>query len=263
MRARKFDIVDIDPFGSPAPFLDSGAFCARKGLFLTATDRATLSGVHRKTAFRKYHALPLKTEYHAEVGLRILLYAVACSLARYGKAMIPLLSYSSIHYYRIFVLVRKGVENADKMLEDVGHILHCLKCGYREVKKGVCSQKRECEKCGEKLVYCGPIWIGNYKDSEFCGRVAEKLRGGKFNSTPTALKLLSRLSSELDIPTCYDCHLIARRLSLSPPTMEKLLDALTKEGYKASKTHYGGTLFKTDAPLDVIEDVLIKLQNKK
>jgi len=52
----RFDIVDIDPFGTPVPYLDS-AFQALKNrglLAATATDLAPLCGVHAKACLRKY-----------------------------------------------------------------------------------------------------------------------------------------------------------------------------------------------------------------
>ena len=52
---RRFEVVDVDPFGTPAPYLDS-AFRAIKNnglLASTATDLAPLCGVHAKACIRK------------------------------------------------------------------------------------------------------------------------------------------------------------------------------------------------------------------
>ena len=49
----KFDFVDIDPFGSPAPFLNSAMHCIDPvgGIIgMTATDIGTLAGVYPKAA---------------------------------------------------------------------------------------------------------------------------------------------------------------------------------------------------------------------
>jgi len=53
---KRFDAIDIDPFGSPAPYLDSAIRALRNGglLCLTATDMAPLCGVHPKACIRKY-----------------------------------------------------------------------------------------------------------------------------------------------------------------------------------------------------------------
>ncbi len=71
---KRFDIVDVDPFGTPAPYLDS-AFRAIKNnglLASTATDLAPLCGVHAKACVRKYGGRPLRTEYCHELAVRLL-----------------------------------------------------------------------------------------------------------------------------------------------------------------------------------------------
>ena len=72
--SKRFDYVDVDPFGSPVTYLDSAMRTLRGGglLALTATDTAPLYGVHPKACLRKYGGKPLRTEYHRELGLRIL-----------------------------------------------------------------------------------------------------------------------------------------------------------------------------------------------
>ena len=74
----------------------------------------------RKQAYRNYSAVPLKTEYYPEMGVRILMGAVARTLAKYDKAMTPLLSYASAHYVRLFVSVKKGIKEADECLKRNG-----------------------------------------------------------------------------------------------------------------------------------------------
>ena len=67
----RFETVDLDPFGSPAPFLDSAIRSSRRYLFVTATDTAPLCGAHLKAGMRRYAAVPMNTDYHPEVGLRL------------------------------------------------------------------------------------------------------------------------------------------------------------------------------------------------
>ena len=77
LSSRRFGAVDLDPFGSPAPFTDAACRSAVRYLFVTATDTAPLCGAHLRAGMRRYFARPMNTEYHAEVGLRILLGFVA------------------------------------------------------------------------------------------------------------------------------------------------------------------------------------------
>ena len=70
-----FDYIDIDPFGSPNPFLDSAIKrLSREGILaVTATDTAPLCGTFPKACLRKYWAKPLRNELMHEIGLRILI----------------------------------------------------------------------------------------------------------------------------------------------------------------------------------------------
>jgi tRNA (guanine26-N2/guanine27-N2)-dimethyltransferase len=70
----RFDIVDIDPFGTPVPHLDCAVQAVRnRGLLaVTATDMAPLCGVHAKACVRKYGGKPMRTEYCHELAVRFL-----------------------------------------------------------------------------------------------------------------------------------------------------------------------------------------------
>ena len=70
----KFDVVDIDPFGTPTPYVESAATSLKAGgmICVTATDTSSLCGTYKKPCIRKYGAVPLKNEYCHETGLRIL-----------------------------------------------------------------------------------------------------------------------------------------------------------------------------------------------
>ena len=68
---KRFDIIDIDPFGTPAPYLDSALRAIRNNGLLasTATDLAPLCGVHAKACIRKYGGRPMRTEYCHELAV--------------------------------------------------------------------------------------------------------------------------------------------------------------------------------------------------
>ena len=83
--SKRFDIVDIDPFGTPAPFLSSAIRALRNHglLAATATDLAPLCGVHAKACFRKYGGKPLRTEYCHEIAIRLLAGCTAVLAAKH------------------------------------------------------------------------------------------------------------------------------------------------------------------------------------
>uniref|UniRef100_A0A453AP02 tRNA (guanine(26)-N(2))-dimethyltransferase n=1 Tax=Aegilops tauschii subsp. strangulata TaxID=200361 RepID=A0A453AP02_AEGTS len=72
---KEFDVVDLDPYGSPAAFLDSAVQCVADGgiLMCSATDMAVLAGGNAEVCFSKYGSYPVRGKYRHEMALRILL----------------------------------------------------------------------------------------------------------------------------------------------------------------------------------------------
>eukprot|EP00249_Psilotum_nudum_P016095 c25652_g1_i2 orf=298-1329(-) len=72
---KQFDVVDIDPYGSPSVFLDSAVQSVADGglLMCTATDMAVLCGNNGEVCYSKYGSYPLRGKYCHEMALRILL----------------------------------------------------------------------------------------------------------------------------------------------------------------------------------------------
>ena len=110
MHRGEFDVIDIDPFGTPSPFLDSAGYCSRRNslLCVTATDTSALCGTYKEPCIRKYNAKPYKSEYCHETGIRILAGFVALTLAKYSKSIEVKLSHSTEHYMRLYIEVKKG-----------------------------------------------------------------------------------------------------------------------------------------------------------
>merc|ERR1712113_1005456 len=73
---KQFDVIDLDPYGTAAPFLDAAVQAVSEGglLCVTCTDLAVLCGNQAEVCYSKYGAFPLKgTKYCHEMALRILL----------------------------------------------------------------------------------------------------------------------------------------------------------------------------------------------
>ena len=60
LQGQKFDIVDLDPFGSPVPFLDSAMRAVRDGglLCIVATDVSVFTGTERAACTPRYGVVP-------------------------------------------------------------------------------------------------------------------------------------------------------------------------------------------------------------
>jgi len=70
-----------------------------------------------------------------------------------------------------------------------------------------------------------------------------------------ARDLLRTLVAELDEPTHYDQHRLCKAWGRSATAMAAFLDSLREAGFVASRAHYGGTAFKTDATVAEMERV--------
>lgn len=67
----RYDVIDLDPYGAPTPFLDAAIRSIADGglLAVTCTDMAVLAGNHGETCFAKYGSYPLKGKFcHEMVG---------------------------------------------------------------------------------------------------------------------------------------------------------------------------------------------------
>ena len=240
MRKNVFNVIDLDPFGSPNVYMDSAARSVyHKGfLAVTSTDQAALTGTYPEAGLRKYGIKPIKTEFYNEVGLRILISFAILTLARYDRAFIPVLSFSDQHYYRIF----GRIEHAGKiseLLKDFKYVCYCSN-GEREIGLRECCEK-ECR-------VFGPIYVGKILDKEFCEKVLEDVRKRKFKLQKEEEKLLKLLIDEAEMPAFYyDLHHLAKVLKIEPPKIETLIKNLKSKGFKASRTHFCLTSVKTDA----------------
>ena len=127
----KYQVIDLDPYGTVAPFIDAALQAlANDGLLcVTSTDTAIFaSNSYPEKAYSQYGGLPVKGYHSHEVGLRLLLHAIASSGARYGIAIEPLLSLSIDFYARLFVRVRKSPADV-KHLAGKTMIVFCCDSG--------------------------------------------------------------------------------------------------------------------------------------
>lgn len=244
----RFDFIDIDPFGTPVPFLDNSVMAASKDGYLgvSATDTAPLCGVYPKACFRKYSAKPIRSEFCHEVGTRILVGYVARTAAKYKRGLRCLLSHSTEHYFRLYARLSTGKRKADASLSEIGYVYYCRKCLHREFKKGFLPEGRSCG-CGNPFEAAGPLWLGKIKDNAVLKNVIKK---SYYLKSPAVEKLLNTVLEEIDAPFYYDVHRICKNKKISAPPLDEIIDALKEKEHVVSRTHFCQTGIKTDAPLN-------------
>ncbi|MFC6721836.1 tRNA (guanine(26)-N(2))-dimethyltransferase [Halobacteriaceae bacterium SHR40] len=258
-----FDVVDLDPFGTPIPFADAAFQGTRNLLCVTATDTAPLCGAHFESGVRSYSAVPRNTEYHAEMGVRILLGALARTGARYDIAVKPILTHATNHYVRTYLELDRGARVANDVIDSLGYVHHCRSCLHRESATGLIADPPDCcPNCGSDIETAGPLWLALPHDRDFVDAVRAEITE-EMGTASRATDLLGRIEAELDAPTHFDQHELCEQWGEPAPAMAEFLGALRAAGYDASRTHYGGTTFKTLASVDDIRDATAGLFEKE
>ncbi len=236
-----FDYIDLDPFGSPNPFLSAGVEKLKRGgiLAVTATDTAALTGTYPRATQRKYWATPLRNYLMHEIGLRILIRRIQLQGVQFEKALFPILAYQKEHYFRVYLQNNKGKGDCDELLKQHQYFLFCQNCLNFKISK---FNKENCS-CGKEFFFAGPLWTGKLNDSQLLGKMLEQ------NSFPEEEKFLHWLRDESYSEQIgfYDLHEIARKLKINPPKIELALKKL-----KGVRTHFSLTGIKSNLnPLQV------------
>ena len=256
----RFDYVDIDPFGSPAPYLDSAVRAVRnKGMIaLTATDMAPLCGVHPRACIRKYGGKPLRTEYCHELAVRLLAGCLASTTARHDIGVRIAFCHSTDHYIRVYAVIDYGAQKADNSLKEMGFVLHCFECFHRETVPGIFTRLgRECPECHGKLSIAGPLWLGKIFDRDFVARMQKELSKKGMKQAKRIGKLLFSAENEADSPaTYYVIDKVCDRYELRAPTTKDVVKQLEKAGYPTVLTHFHRRGIKTVAPARTIKEII-------
>jgi tRNA (guanine26-N2/guanine27-N2)-dimethyltransferase len=229
-----FDYIELDPFGTPNPFLASAiSRISRNGILaITATDTAALTGTYPKVTKRKYWSRSLRNYMMHENGLRILIRKVQLQGIQFDKALIPVLAYHKDHYFRIYFRSEKGKEKCDELIKKHQYLLYCPKCLNFKASNYNCGN---CD-CSSRFEVVGPLWTGKLFDSKLISKMV------KNNTFPEEQKFLEILKEESkkDVLGFYDLHIMAKKFKHDPKKNEVL------KKLKAVPTHFSLTGFKTE-----------------
>ena len=198
MPSEKYDIIDLDPYGSAATFLDAAVQAVRDDgglLCVTCTDSGVwASNGYPEKCYSLYGGVPVKGWYSHEVGLRLVLHAIETSAAKYGLAMEPLLSLSVDFYSRVFVRIRKS---PSMVKFQGGKNMVVYSCGggcgawttqllmknkpapnkkgsgifYKHGFTRAPTTNTTCEHCGSTMHLAGPMYAGRIHSTEFINKV--------------------------------------------------------------------------------------------
>lgn len=256
----RFAVVDLDPFGSPSPYIECVLRSVNNGgmLSITATDTAVLCGVHPEVCMRKYYGRPLNNHYARETALRLILSLIAVIAARLDLAVHPIFVHANLHYLRAYLMVTVSRRDANSVFERIGYLRDCKKCGNRNVITEF-NRGESCELCGSTYSFAGFLWIKRLFDKDFVKKMSYVLdtEYEGVASMRCLKKILSTCIEELDdIPFYFLSDEIASRLRTNPDPLQKIIEQLHSIGYRASRTSLDPNGFKTDAGIDQILELL-------
>ena len=250
----KFEYIDIDPFGTPAPYIECGLHSLRRNgvIAVTATDTATLFGSYPKTCLRRYDSLSLRCYLSHEIGLRILAGYVIRKAAASDLCAQPIFSYARDHYHRIYFKVSKGAEESDRMLGNIRFLLF-----HRGTDTWYLAGRKDIHRFnageivgGGEYELAGPLFSGKLIQRSLAEAIASTDLDricGAFRKGEKHMELLRRLSAEANCLPFFHCtHEVARKLKTAPIQIETLIRELDRKGVAANRTHFSPTAVKLD-----------------
>lgn len=222
---------------------------------MTATDVAVLEVSKKEAAYRRYHVSGSPTPQSKETAARVLAGFVARIAAEHDKAAKPLLIYYTDHYIRAYFLIERGAKRADKTLHsNIGYMTYCKDLGYA-VLDSTCPEP-------SRYIRVGPLWTGPLYDKAFIEKVLHYVNKMDFLFTRTrGIKLLMLIleESELSNKVHQRVDALCSSLKISMPKINDLIEALTSQGFHASRTHFTPIGIRTTATYEVLSSILAEL----
>lgn len=125
-----FDVIDLDPYGTAVPFLESSFNALADGglMAVTFTDMAVLCARQPHVCYYKYGGSPLNKRYCHEMALRIILHMLSQMANKHQKYIIPLVSLTVDFYVRLFLRVKEGPQKCHHSITKYSHVFQCLDC---------------------------------------------------------------------------------------------------------------------------------------
>ncbi|KAH6687712.1 S-adenosyl-L-methionine-dependent methyltransferase [Plectosphaerella plurivora] len=200
-KKNKYNVIDLDPYGTASPFLDAAVQSVRDDgglLCVTCTDASHWAGhCYAEKSFSLYGGVPIRGSHTHEVGLRLVLQSIATAAARHGLHIEPVLSLSIDFYCRLWVRVRHNPSAISFLGGKTMLMYQCSGCSSWEtqtlVRTKVASKKKgtghffkhglglgpptdqQCRHCDSKMHIAGPMYGGPLHNAEFVQRMLDLL----------------------------------------------------------------------------------------
>ncbi|KAL2876243.1 RNA methyltransferase tRNA(m5U54)methyltransferase [Colletotrichum sp. CLE4] len=274
-KENRYDAIDLDPYGTAAPFLDAAIQAVRDDgglLAVTCTDGSHWAGhCYAEKCFSLYGGAPVKGLHSHEVGIRLILHALASAGSKYGLTIEPQLSLSIDFYCRVFVKVRKSKDAVNYQGGKTMIMYNCPGCSAWEtqpmVRTRAAPKKKEgyfykhglsqgpptdshCRHCGSSMHIAGPMYSGPLHDPEFIQRILDVL--------PTVDKSVYQTTSRIEgmLQTALEEYLPGPEPAEDLDPKDKELARVDHYPFFVMPSRLAGTLSTQQPPDDMFRGAL-------
>lgn len=243
-RSDFYDLIDVDCFGLPFPYLDTVLWGTKLGgmVYLTSTDGRSVTGNDVRNSLKFYGAYARSHPAAHEQGLRMLMGRLQQQAASQERGVQPIFAYFTGETYRVMM---RFVETPQLTEENYGWLGYCHHCGnyqtvgWRKLGKAICPQD------GERLVLTGPMWLDSLHDRATVQAMANLASQWGWQQRAS---LLTMMATEADLPPYfYTLQHIGKQGKMDLPKRDRVIGALREEGYRACIPHVNLQAIKTDA----------------
>jgi len=259
------DYIDLDPYGTPQPFIRSALLTLENSgiMGVTATDMPVITGIYPDKAYRLYNVPNFKLRnrsYCHELGLRMFIAYLQREGLFYKMPLVPLLSFYSDHYVRVFMHYDKKF-SMEKIMHSHGYVLDCRKCFKRTVFNWKESFKLApiCPACGRAETLTGPLYLGQLHNESLINHLVlnlnDYIKKQIVDRRKKIEKLIPLFQQDLIVnkPWFYSVGAIGKILNISMPSPQKIVSLLREQNYSASLTHFNNQSLRTDYALEIDE----------
>ena len=257
------DFIDIDPYGTPQPYLRNALLTLENSgvLAITATDMPVITGKYPEKAYRLYQIPNFKVanrSYCHEIGLRMLIAYVQREALFYKLPLVPLLSYYCDHYVRAFLHHDSSV-SVDKIIQTHGYITDCSQCGKREFFSWKDSFKHKyiCSNCSSNVRPLGPLYLGPLHQNSVVVQLQRYIIDFPKKHLIDRRARLERMiplfkeDLKVNLPWYYELGYISKKYKLSIRSPALIIEKLHEKGFDAGLTHFDGQSIRTNYPLEL------------
>lgn len=284
---QKFHIIDLDPYGTASPFIDSALQCVEDDgmLLVTCTDAAVLAGSgYPEKCFALYGGNNfgnsyINSESNHEVGIRLMLSSIAATAAKYKKAIEPMLSLSIDYYFRVWVRVKNSPIKVKNLASETMMAYGCHGCGNKHVQpfglkkdgkfiypKLASGLNDHCRYCDGTYTVAGPMYAGPLHNVDFIDRILDinhKADKDVYGTTERIKGMLTLAKSELpDVPFFENLNKVGALFKSAPISIDEYARAVGNLGYDVSLTHAKKNCIKSNIPWNLNLEIF-KQWNKK